>query len=107
MVKIVIENLAQKEVFGIGQRTSVLKLLQSNYIDWMHACGAKGRCTTCKCIVLEGMESLSAETKPELKYRAQGVLRKNERLACQVTITGDVRISVPEEYKLPHLHYTF
>jgi hypothetical protein len=32
MVKIVIENLAQKEVAAIGLGTSVLKLIQANYM---------------------------------------------------------------------------
>ncbi len=107
MPRVVIANLSEKALDVQGESRSLLQHLHDHGLDWMHACGAKGRCTTCKCIVLEGIESLSAETKPELKYRAQGVLRKNERLACQVMITGDVRISVPEEYKLPHLHYTF
>lgn len=107
MPRVVIANLSEKALDVQDESRSLLQHLHDHGLDWMHACGAKGRCTTCKCIVLEGMESLGAETKPELKYRAQGVLRKNERLACQVTITADVRISVPEEYKLPHLHYTF
>ncbi len=106
MVKIVIENLAQKEVFGIGQRTSVLKLLQSNYIDWMHACGGKGRCTTCKMIVMEGMDQLSVLSEAELSYQKKGDLTENERLACQATLVGYCKVRVPDEYKLPHLIYS-
>ena len=107
MPRVVIANLSEKTLDVLDISRSLLQHLHDHGQDWMHACGAKGRCTTCKCIVLEGTENLSTETKPELKYRAQGLLRINERLACQVKIIGDVRISVPEECKLPHLLYTF
>ena len=106
MVKIVIENLAQKEVLGSDQRTTVLELLQLNYVDWMHACGGKGRCTTCKMVVIDGMSELSALSDAELNYRKKGDLKTNERLACQATILGYCKVRVPDEYKLPHLFYT-
>lgn len=106
MVKIVIENLAQKEVIAEGKVNSVLSMLQSNYIDWMHACGGKGRCTTCKMIVIEGAEQLSLPSGAELSYRKRGELRTNERLACQTSIMGVCTIRVPEETKLPHMTYT-
>jgi 2Fe-2S ferredoxin len=106
MVKIVIENLAQKEVMGNGKRTSVLKLLQLNYIDWMHACGGKGRCTTCKMVVLEGADQLTPLSEAELNYQKMGYLNGNERLACQATVVGVCKVRVPEECKVPHLVYS-
>jgi 2Fe-2S ferredoxin len=106
MVKIVIENLAQKEVFAEGKVNSVLSVLQSNYIDWMHACGGKGRCTTCKMIVLEGADQLSPPSGAELNYRTRGELAANERLACQTSVFGVCKIRVPDETKLPHMTYT-
>lgn len=106
MVKIVIENLAQKEVCSKEDRASVLKIFQSNYIDWMHACGGKGRCTTCKMIVLEGADHLSALSQAEERYRKKGELSYGERLACQTFITGACVVRVPDENKLPHLTYT-
>lgn len=106
MVKIVIENLAQKEVFPEGRVNSVLSVLHSNYIDWMHACGGKGRCTTCKMIVIEGAEHLSPPSEAELNYRKRNELATNERLACQTSVLGACKIRVPEETKLPHMTYT-
>ena len=106
MVKIVIENLAQKEVIPTGKLNSVLSVLQSNYIDWMHACGGKGRCTTCKMIVIEGADQLSPPSPAELNYQKRGELRTNERLACQTSVLGVCKIRVPEETKLPHMIYT-
>jgi ferredoxin, 2Fe-2S len=106
MVKIVIENLAQKELSFIEPPDSILSLVQSNFIDWMHACGGKGRCTTCKMIVTKGKENLSPPTAVEMKYRSQGQLTENERLACQTKAFGFCQIRVPEESKMPHMVYT-
>lgn len=106
MVKIVIENLAQKEVLSSGEVNSVLSLLQSNYIDWMHACGGKGRCTTCKMIVIEGGDQLGPLSGAELNYQKRGELAANERLACQTSLVGMCKIRVPEETKLPHVTYS-
>ncbi|HRI78138.1 MAG TPA: 2Fe-2S iron-sulfur cluster-binding protein [Cyclobacteriaceae bacterium] len=107
MVKIVIENLGQKEVNITDTDKSVLHQLHAHFIDWMHACGGKGRCTTCKMTVIAGKEHLSPLTHAEKKYAKEGLLKEDERLACQVTIrSGSLIIRVPEESKLPHVHYT-
>ncbi len=106
MVKIIIENLGQKELPLTENNKTALHQFQINYIDWMHECGGKGRCTTCKMIVLEGMENLSGQTQAEKKYEQEGLLKRNERLACQVRVTGELRIRVPDESKLPHIKYS-
>jgi 2Fe-2S ferredoxin len=106
MVKIVIENLAQKEVMDNGSGSSVLKLVQANHIDWMHACGGKGRCTTCKFEIVEGGHQLSPLSAAELGYRRKGDLGSNERLACQAAVLGKCTIRIPDESKLPHITYT-
>lgn len=105
MVKIVIENMAQKEVFGKAG-SSALRVLHENGVDWMHACGGKGRCITCKMIVISGAGALSPLTDAEQRYRAKGELSPTERLACQAKVAGSCHILVSEEYKLPHLTYT-
>jgi len=106
MVKIVIENLGKKELEINNSQRTVLDHLQEHYIDWMHACGAKGRCTTCKMEVVRGEGNLTKTTDAELKYRQLGQLSLKERLACQVKALGDIIIRVPEEGKLPHISYT-
>ena len=104
MARIVIKNLG-KSFETADFSKSILFLLQNEGIDWMHACGGKGRCTTCKVIVLEGENNLRPSTSAELRYQKQGLLHAGERLACQVKICGDVTLKVPDEGKLPHLIY--
>lgn len=105
MPTVVIANWKSK-TFPVDDTTiSLLKHIQSNRLDWMHSCGGKGRCTTCKVIVIEGHEHFSQVTPAESRYRAIGALRSTERLSCQVRVLGDVTIAVPEESKLPHIEY--
>jgi ferredoxin, 2Fe-2S len=106
MVKIVIENLCKKEVVVNDFSVPVLQQLHAHHIDWMHGCGGKGRCTTCKMIVIAGMENISPLSVAEERYREMGALSPSERLTCQAKITGSIQIQVPEEYKFPHIQYT-
>ena len=106
MVKIVIENLGQKEVPVTRVDWTALRHFQAHFVDWMQACGAKGRCTTCRMIVLRGGESLGPLTAAEHKYRREGLLLNNERLACHVKVTADLVVRVPDDAKLPHLSYS-
>lgn len=104
MARIVIRNLGKSvEVKDFSK--SILHLVQEARIDWMHACGGKGRCTTCKIIILEGDEHLAPLTRAESGYQKQGLLLENERLACQAKISGDIIIDVSEEGQLPHMTY--
>ena len=107
MVKIVIENLAKKTLLVNDITLPVLRHLQEGAVDWMHACGGKGRCTTCKMIVVAGMNHFNELTPAETIYRAKGLLALNERLACQARISGDIAVCVSDEFKLPHLEYSF
>ncbi len=105
MVKIIIENLGQKEVPVIDPNKPVLFQFQANYIDYMHECGGKGRCTTCKMKVVSGMENLTPLSWAEKKYRDEKKLAEDERLACQVRLRGDLVIHIPRESQLPHVKY--
>lgn len=106
MPDIVIENLNNIKLTADNNAKNVLEIIQNNYIDWMHACGSKGRCTTCKMQVLIGMENLSSLSKFEQQYRKAKKLEEDERLTCQTKLLGNIVIKVPESSKLPHLNYT-
>ncbi|ALD21770.1 2Fe-2S iron-sulfur cluster-binding protein [Hymenobacter sp. DG25A] len=86
---------------------TLLAALQAAGHDWMHACGAKGRCTTCRIMVQEGADLLTPPTDAELRYRAAGRLLATERLTCQARLpAGHVTGRVPLATQLPHQQYT-
>lgn len=101
-----IENLFKRTLDASHPGKTLLKHFQENGIDWMHACGGKGRCTTCKVIVKNGAEHLGPSTPSEDKYFRDGGLQSGERLACQAILNGDVTVIAPVEYHLPHMRYS-
>ena len=58
------------------------------------ACGGKGTCGQCKAQILDGGGPV-LPTEANLLTRRQ--VTDHQRLACQVSVKGDMRISVPEE----------
>jgi 2Fe-2S ferredoxin len=106
MARIMIENLFKKTLLVTDHSKTLLKHFQDHAMDWMHTCGGKGRCTTCKVIITEGESNLDDLTRSEKNYSREGALGPHERLACQAKIHGDVRLRVPKEYQLPHIEYS-
>jgi 2Fe-2S ferredoxin len=106
MPQIVIENMNKKAVEVQDLSKTVLQHVQQHGTDWMHACGGKGRCTTCMFTIVSGAEHLEPKTQAEMKYENLGALLTNERLACQAKIKGDITIAVPEACQLPHIQYS-
>lgn len=106
MPQIRIQNINNKAVPFKDSSKTVLKIFQDNLVDWMHACGGKGRCTSCRMQVLEGAENLSSPTPFEQKMQKAGRLEADERLACQCRPAGELLVRVPEGTKLPHITYT-
>ncbi|HEX8349106.1 MAG TPA: 2Fe-2S iron-sulfur cluster-binding protein [Hymenobacter sp.] len=102
---LIVQNVPGAEL-SVTTGTTLLAALQAAGHDWLHACGAKGRCTTCRLEVLEGLDHLTPLTEAELRYRAAGRLLAHERLTCQARLhTGTVVGRVPEATKLPHVRY--
>ena len=106
MPKIVIRNIANTVLESNENDATMLEIIHKNYVDWMHACGGKGRCTTCKMIVIKGENNLSEKSDFETKMSNLDKLKSNERLACQCKLLeGEVEITVPQENQLPHIEY--
>ncbi len=110
--RITIQNLFNRTVEVRDHSRSFLGHFQDNSIDWMFACGGKGRCTTCRMIVVAGESLLTSRTPAEEKYLAQGALFPDERLACQTRLSeehedaGEIAILVPKDTQLPHIQYS-
>ncbi|MFC3878921.1 2Fe-2S iron-sulfur cluster-binding protein [Algoriphagus namhaensis] len=107
MPEIVIENLFGYKISSTTSHRKVIDLIHENGIDWMHACGKKGRCTTCKMILVGGEENLSPINDREELFLTQGRLKSGERLSCQSTLlSGKIIIRVADRNKFPHLEYS-
>ena len=104
MPEITIANLKNKTIHTENKRENLLDVLLQE-TDWTHACGGKGRCTTCKARIINGVNGLSKPTQQETQFKNLGRLRADERLCCQVMVEDDLLIEVPEETQLPHLTY--
>jgi 2Fe-2S ferredoxin len=108
MASIVIRNLNEKTIQNPTLSKPLLWIFLENGIDWMHACGGKGRCTTCKAVILNGRENLNSKSPAELRYEGLNQLAANERLCCQTKlIEGDLEVQIPDESKLPHVQYSY
>jgi 2Fe-2S ferredoxin len=105
-VKVVILNLNRQEIPVENEEKSIIFNFGLAGLDWMQACGQKGRCTTCACEVVEGAENLSEPTEAEVTYFEKGRLKPGQRLTCQARAKGNIVIRVPEVLKLPHLTYS-
>ena len=107
MPQIVIENLFNFTIDFDPSASKVIEIIHESGKDWMHACGKKGRCTTCKLIVVAGMENLSELTDREKVFLNQGRIKSEERLACQTVLeAGSLHVRVAEQNKFPHLNYS-
>ena len=56
------------------------------------ACGGNGRCSTCRVIVLEGLDNVSPRTPAEAKLAAVKGFEDDIRLACQTRVCGPVKL---------------
>lgn len=107
MPQLLIENLENRLLKTDKTTGKVIELIHENGIDWMHACGKKGRCTTCKLIITSGMENLSEPSEHEIRFFRQGRLSSRERLTCQAVLCqGEVVGRVADINKFPHLLYS-
>ncbi len=104
-ITIKVKNLKGLKLISEDKRQTLIEIVHLHQIDWMHACGKKGRCTTCKAIILEGEENFEPLTRAEQKMIDRNKLRKNERLSCQAIPKGNVLVNVPKMYQLPHMQY--
>ncbi len=90
---IVINDEAGKSIKVPGGMT-LLSALVSNDILIPCACGGKGTCGTCKCVVEEG----GGDVLPtELIHLSRNEKKEKVRLACQLKVKQDMKVRVPEE----------
>lgn len=81
--------------FSVEPGTTILAAAEEGGVFLRHTCGGKAMCTTCRCKVLHGMESLSPQARHEQKRLKELYAPKEVRLSCQAEILGDVTVEIP------------
>ncbi|MCX2744530.1 2Fe-2S iron-sulfur cluster-binding protein [Mangrovivirga sp. M17] len=104
---IVITSLKDRSIIFSDNNDSFLDIFKKENIQWMNICGGKGKCTTCRMLVINGSENISKPTEVEKRFLFLNRLKPGERLACQAKpIKGNIEIKTPQDYKLPHINYS-
>ena len=75
-----------ERIISVDKDQTVLDASLRAGIPHFHACGGKGKCTTCRIMVLEGEENLSPPNKKESKLRESIRMTSTIRLACQTKV---------------------
>jgi adenylate cyclase len=71
---------------------SLLQMSLKNDIQHMHVCGGTARCSTCRVMVLDGLENCLPRNPLEQRLALKKGFDDTIRLACQTRITGDVKL---------------
>ena len=61
-------------------------------IDHVHECGGNARCSTCRVVVLDGLENCLPRNQAERELAEKKMLNDEVRLACQTRVKGDVKL---------------
>ena len=75
------------------------KVIISTAIKWKNlflssACGGKGTCAQCKCIIAEGGGAILPTEESHFTNKEK---KEGWRLSCQVPVKEDLKIQVPDE----------
>ena len=72
----------------------LLQTLASQNMFLSSACGGKGTCAQCKCMILEGGGSILTNEEDYFTHREK---KEGWRLSCQLTVKDNMKIRVPDE----------
>jgi len=86
-------NVNDERDLQVAVGSKLLNTLAENQLYVPSACGGGGTCGQCRVIVSEGGGSLLPTEASIISKREAAT---GERLACQVSVTQDMRIRVPE-----------
>jgi adenylate cyclase len=79
-------------VIDVDTETPILQASLQNGIPHTHVCGGNARCSTCRVLILEGLEYCCPRNEKEQKMADRRHFSPQVRLACQTTLFGDVTL---------------
>jgi adenylate cyclase len=87
-----ISCLPDKKCLEINESDTVLAALLANGIEQTHVCGGNAYCSTCRIMILDGIQNCSTPTSAERVLAKKLDFPVHIRLACQTKVSGDVSI---------------
>lgn len=75
-----------------ANKTTILKASKKAGNLHQHACGGRGKCSTCRVKILSGLDHCQPRNRRERKIAEFLHFSDDIRLACQTVVTGDVKI---------------
>jgi adenylate cyclase len=71
---------------------TILEVSRAWNIPHMSVCGGRARCSTCRTLIVEGLENLSPPTEAEAALLRKLNAAPGIRLACQARVRGDIDV---------------
>jgi len=87
-----ISYLPDQQEIDIQPAETILQASLRAGIPHTHVCGGKARCSTCRVLILEGLEHCAPRNALEQALAMRLGFDPAIRLACQTTVTGDVTL---------------
>lgn len=82
-----IEFVGEK-IIEINEGQSILEASLNAGIPHFHACGGNAKCSTCRILILDGLDNLSPINRKEALLRSRISVPQKVRLACQAKVEG-------------------
>jgi len=86
MPKLTVEGFA---TFEVAPGTRLVRALEQNGVDVLHACGGNARCTTCRVEFVSGEPARHTRAERE-RLEARGLT--GVRLSCQIACEADMTV---------------
>jgi adenylate cyclase len=80
-----------RKIEAIEGETILLAALRAGIMH-AHLCGGSARCSTCRVIIVEGLENCAPRNAEEQSIADMLEFAPKVRLACQTVVTGDVKL---------------
>jgi adenylate cyclase len=88
-----VSYLPDNRIIEAATGDTILQTSLKNNIAHTHVCGGNARCTTCRVVILEGLQNCSAPRNDKEQILADRLhFTPFIRLACQTRIHGDIKV---------------
>ncbi|HTG17358.1 MAG TPA: adenylate/guanylate cyclase domain-containing protein [Blastocatellia bacterium] len=82
----------EKKRIEAEERETILQVSLRSGISHAHACGGHARCSTCRILIVEGVDHCAPRNEKEQALAERLHFTPDIRLACQTTISDDVKV---------------